>query len=174
MKNLDPFTETYGFCFYLQYLINHPEYFQVCEHPSGEIMGYVMGKAEGEGENWHGHVTAVTVAPSYRRLHIAARLMQSLEDISTMKKCYFVDLFVRVSNAVAIKMYGTLGYVVYRRIIDYYSGEKEEDAFAATVHYYIFNDKYLDMRKALPRDVEKKSIIPIKQPVTCDEINLRD
>lgn len=30
----------YGFNFYLQYLINHPEYFQVCEHPSGEIMGY--------------------------------------------------------------------------------------------------------------------------------------
>lgn len=30
----------YGFTFYLQYLINHGEYFQVCEHPSGEIMGY--------------------------------------------------------------------------------------------------------------------------------------
>lgn len=30
----------YGFNFYLQYLINFGEYFQVCEHPSGEIMGY--------------------------------------------------------------------------------------------------------------------------------------
>ncbi|VDN38889.1 unnamed protein product [Gongylonema pulchrum] len=38
--NLDPFTETYGFNFYLQYLINHGEYFQVYEHPNGEIMGY--------------------------------------------------------------------------------------------------------------------------------------
>lgn len=28
----------------------------------------VMGKAEGKGELWHGHVTAVTVAPEYRRL----------------------------------------------------------------------------------------------------------
>lgn len=27
-----------------------------------------MGKAEGKGELWHGHVTAVTVAPEYRRL----------------------------------------------------------------------------------------------------------
>ena len=42
---------------------------------------------------------------------------------------YFVDLFVRVSNQVAITMYGKLGYIVYRRIIDYYSGENEEDAF---------------------------------------------
>uniref|UniRef100_A0A0M3IJJ9 N-alpha-acetyltransferase 20 n=1 Tax=Ascaris lumbricoides TaxID=6252 RepID=A0A0M3IJJ9_ASCLU len=119
-----------------------------------------MGKTEGERENWHGHVTAVTVAPTYRRLRLAARMMQTLEHISEMKKCYFVDLFVRVSNAVAISMYTALGYVVYRRIIDYYSGENEEDAF--------------DMRKALSRDVEKKSMIPIKQPVTCDEIDLRD
>lgn len=27
-----------------------------------------MGKAEGKAELWHGHVTAVTVAPEYRRL----------------------------------------------------------------------------------------------------------
>ena len=26
-------------------------------------MGYIMGQAEGIAENWHGHVTAVTVAP---------------------------------------------------------------------------------------------------------------
>lgn len=40
-----------------------------------------------------------------------------------------MDLFVRVSNKVAITMYTNLGYVIYRTIIDYYSGEKEEDAY---------------------------------------------
>ena len=40
---------------------------------------------------------------------------------------YFVDLFVRVSNAVAITMYEKFGYSVYRRVLEYYSGE--EDAF---------------------------------------------
>lgn len=44
----------------------------------------VMGKAEGEHEYWHGHVTAITVAPTYRRLHLAARMMNSLEEISEM------------------------------------------------------------------------------------------
>ncbi len=29
-------------------------------------MGYILGKAEGEREGWHGHVTAVTVAPGFR------------------------------------------------------------------------------------------------------------
>lgn len=31
-------------------------------------------------------------------------------------------------------------------------------------------DYYLDMRKALSRDVEKKSVIPLKRPVTPDEL----
>lgn len=42
----------------------------------------VMGKAEGSGELWHGHVTALTVAPEYRRLGLAGKLMNNLEEIS--------------------------------------------------------------------------------------------
>lgn len=42
----------------------------------------VMGKVEGQGECWHGHVTAVTVAPEYRRQQLAKKLMNLLEDIS--------------------------------------------------------------------------------------------
>ena len=45
--NLDPLTETYGVGFYLQYLARWPEYFLVAEAPSGDLMGYIMGKAEG-------------------------------------------------------------------------------------------------------------------------------
>lgn len=41
-----------------------------------------MGKAEGLGENWHGHVTAVTVAPEFRRLGLAKKLMDYLENVS--------------------------------------------------------------------------------------------
>ena len=43
-----------------------------------------MGKAEGSvsQEQWHGHVTAVTVAPEYRRLGLAAQMMHTLEEIS--------------------------------------------------------------------------------------------
>ena len=42
---------------------------------------------------------------------------------------YFVDLFVRVSNKVAITMYTKFGYTVYRKVLGYYSGTKSEDAF---------------------------------------------
>ena len=45
------------------------------------------------------------------------------------KHCFFVDLFVRVSNKVAVAMYNKLGYTVYRRVLEYYSGDVDEDAF---------------------------------------------
>jgi len=41
-----------------------------------------MGKVEGQGEQWHGHVTAVTVAPEFRRLGLARQLMNILEKVS--------------------------------------------------------------------------------------------
>lgn len=40
------------------------------------------------------------------------------------------------------------------KVLGYYSGK--EDAF--------------DMRKALRRDVQKKSVIPLKKPITPDEL----
>jgi N-terminal acetyltransferase B complex catalytic subunit len=56
--------------------------------------------------------------------------MRELEEISNaVYNGYFVDLFVRASNALAIQMYTSMGYVVYRRVLGYYSGQDEEDAF---------------------------------------------
>mmetsp|Transcript_44724 Transcript_44724/g.112126 ORF Transcript_44724/g.112126 Transcript_44724/m.112126 type:complete len:175 (+) Transcript_44724:46-570(+) len=153
--NLDYLTETYNLAFYFQYLVRWPEYFEVAETPSGRMMGYIMGKAEGKGTNWHGHVTALTVAPEFRRIGLAQHLMNELEEISEKKhNGYFVDLFVRKSNELAINMYKKFGYSVYRRVIGYYSGE--EDAY--------------DMRKALARDVDKQSIVPLKNPVYPEDL----
>lgn len=55
-----------------------------------------MGKAEGHGENWHGHVTALTVSPDYRRLGLAAILMKFLENVS--EKYVFKSLFRQSSR----------------------------------------------------------------------------
>lgn len=59
----------YNLPFYLQYLAMWPEYCLVAEGPGAQCMGYILGKAEGVGENWHGHVTAVTVAPEFRQAY---------------------------------------------------------------------------------------------------------
>lgn len=50
-----------------------------------------------------------------------------------------MDLFVRVSNQVAVNMYKQLGYSVYRTVIEYYSasnGEPDEDAYGGLFTYY--------------------------------------
>lgn len=116
-----------------------------------------MGKSEGHGDNWHGHVTALTVSPDYRRLGLAATLMRFLEDVSEKKNAYFVDLFVRVSNKIAINMYTQLGYVIYRTVLDYYTGDIEEDGY--------------DMRKSCSRDARRISMIPLKHPVRCEDVD---
>ncbi|KAI8346954.1 N-acetyltransferase [Mortierella sp. GBAus27b] len=144
-SNLDSLTETYNISFYLSYLARWPDLFSVQCTPSSTLMAYVMGKAEGQGTDWHGHVTAITVAPEYRRLGLAQGMMALLEHVSEYPyDGYFVDLFVRRSNKVAIEMYTQLGYSIYRTVKNYYNGETTEDAF--------------DMRKPLKRDVDRKSI----------------
>lgn len=148
--NLDPYTETYSTSYYLNYLATWPNLMNIAESPNHQIMGYVMGKVEGENEDFHGHVSAITVAPSYRRLSLARELMKLIESASDQELCYFVDLFVRVSNTLAITMYERFGYSVYQRVRNYYTGSgvghqlQEEDAF--------------DMRRALSIDKDQRSV----------------
>ncbi|XP_055649373.1 N-alpha-acetyltransferase 20-like [Falco peregrinus] len=120
----------------------------------------VPGKAEGSvaGEEWLGRVAALSVAPEFQRLGLAAKLMELLGEISGKKGGFFVDLFVSVSNRVAVNMSKQLGSHVYRTVSERYSassGEPDEDAY--------------DTRKALCRDTEKKSIIPLPHPVRPED-----
>jgi N-terminal acetyltransferase B complex catalytic subunit len=167
--NMDTLTETYNIAFYVSYMAQWPESFRVakampwCESTTTSataavpiLMGYVLGKAEGEGTLWHGHVSAVTVAPEYRRLQLAKTLMGDFERLSERKQNYFVDLFVRESNHLAIRMYEKFGYRTYRKVLGYYSGELPENA--------------LDMRKALSRDPNKTSMIPLDHDIYPDDL----
>lgn len=70
---------------------------------------------------------------------------------------YFVDLFVRESNIIALEMYRRLGYTVYRRVVDYYAGFRNEDG--------------LDLRKSLPRDPDKLSQVPLEHPVHASDLD---
>lgn len=58
---------------------------------------------------WHAHITALTVAPSCRRLGHARRLSALLEQKGDSEKCWFVDLFVRKDNKDAIALYKSMG-----------------------------------------------------------------
>ncbi|KAK5062549.1 hypothetical protein LTR84_004622 [Exophiala bonariae] len=153
--NLDPYTENYDLGFYLTYLMRWPSLFQ-CIEEHGQIVGYIIGKVETSPSHmqgsphylpWHGHITALSIAPQYRRLGYGKLLSESLEKACNQQDAWFVDLFVRKSNKNAIKMYESMGYSTYRKVVRYYSDDPTgvskdgEDA--------------LDMRKALDRDKDK-------------------
>lgn len=61
---------------------------------------------------WHAHITALTVAPAARRLGYATKLSEALEEVGDEQKAWFVDLFVRVENEAAIKLYKKMGYLL--------------------------------------------------------------
>ncbi|KAF7305604.1 N-acetyltransferase [Mycena chlorophos] len=161
--NLDGWTETYDLAFYLSYLSTWPDLCYVQAAPSGRLMGYILGNAEGASTDWHGHVTALTVAPEYRRLGLARALTALLEFVAeNIYHAYFVDLFVRCANDVAVEMYEGMGYSVWRRIREYYGSfgmgkgkRDEEDAF--------------DMRKPLSRDVARRSVRANGRDVVVDQ-----
>ncbi|KAG6864291.1 hypothetical protein C0991_010787 [Blastosporella zonata] len=79
-------------------------------------------------------------------------MMGLLEMVSDeIYKGFFVDLYVRCANSLAIDMYEGMGYSVYRRVREYYGnigvgkgGRDEEDAF--------------DMRKPMSRDSRRHSV----------------
>ncbi|KAH7647014.1 hypothetical protein FG379_002705 [Cryptosporidium bovis] len=121
--NLDYFTETYNINYYGNYLSTWPELCIVCVAPDESIVGYLVSKVEGEGKNWHGHVTALSVSRQYRSLGVARRLMKFLEEMGSSLNCKFVDLFVRPSNKKAVRFYQHLGYSVHKRIPMYYTNE---------------------------------------------------
>ncbi|KAG7193732.1 N-terminal acetyltransferase [Scheffersomyces spartinae] len=162
--NIDPLTENFNPSFYSQYLIEWPTFFfKSTEETHGlfdqlyEISGYMMGKTEGrlDKKEWHTHITAVTVMPTYRRLGLAQGLCVQLEKMSVggVYDTLFVDLFVKVTNSLAYKMYKGLGYSVYRRVIGYYGRTVPEDRNNLDDEIDAF-----DMRKALPRDIKRETV----------------
>ena len=118
-----------------------------------------IGKIEGKGnrEEYHGHITAVTVGPPFRRRGLARILMNFLEAGCEKAEAMYVDLFVRSSNNIAVGMYKQLGYVVYRRVLGYYSGiTTNEDAF--------------DMRKSTLWDKDKQSMYTKEDVINPDQL----
>ncbi|KAH3666238.1 hypothetical protein OGAPHI_004427 [Ogataea philodendri] len=154
--NLDPLTENFYLYFYLQYLSEWPSLFYKSVSCSGANEGYMLAKTEGKGTDWHAHISAVTVNPNYRRIGLASTLCSSLERFTESEpyEAYFIDLFVRCNNKLAIVLYEKLGYSVYRRVVGYY-GDYESKTNRNKIDDEI--DAF-DMRKALKRDIKQQSV----------------
>ena len=163
--NLDILTETFSVNFYGKYIAKWPEYCVTLKNSTEEIHGYLMGKVEGDKpnnikKNWHGHVTAITVSPNARRQGIGRYMMNYLEAVTNdMHNGWFVDLFVRAKNKVAIDMYRSLGYDIYQTVYKYYASSNNIPA-----------EDSCDMRKSMKRDLDGITSKPTGKVIKPSEI----
>jgi len=86
------------------------------------VVGYVgsqsvMGEAD---------IMNVAVDPAYRRMGVAKNLLVRLERDLSAKEVYSLTLEVRASNAPAITLYASLGFVQVGRRPNYYHKPKED------------------------------------------------
>ncbi|AFN83411.1 ribosomal-protein-alanine acetyltransferase [Encephalitozoon romaleae SJ-2008] len=148
--NLDEKSESFPLSYYLYYLVNHgedcivipslPEYKTSFTYKRN-VCAYMIGKLEEKDGFINAHISAVSVAPSYRKNRFGRLCMSVIEKSGDVYNAHFADLYVREGNITAIEFYKKLGYAVYRKVFNYYVDGDGENA--------------LDMRKSLKMDRNK-------------------
>ncbi|KAI5013767.1 hypothetical protein ZWY2020_040653 [Hordeum vulgare] len=130
-----------------------------CSTPAATVVPLLpSGLSEAPAQ---GHPTD-QARPHHPRLEEPLANGPPVDPVVTAEQCKsrrLKSVFVAPSSLPLLAISGldgdwTEGYVVYRRVLRYYSGEEDG----------------IDMRKALSQDVDKKSIIPLKRPITPDEL----
>ncbi|KAI5188521.1 N-terminal acetyltransferase B complex catalytic subunit [Nematocida sp. AWRm77] len=129
LVNLDEKTMSFSLDFYFQYMREHSA--NCCKAMRGEaIAGYIIG-ADGVykgSKDEYLHITALSVAPMFRRFRVGQRLLKAYDLNAQENKEKFIDLFVRLSNKQAVHFYKKNGYGFHKTIQNYYC-DPVEDAY---------------------------------------------
>ncbi len=86
----------------------------------GDIIGFIIGTIEFEGDISIGHVLTIDVSPSHRKKGVGLILLESLEGILRMRKTAEFRLEVREGNADALSLYAKAGYKKVGKLEGYY------------------------------------------------------
>ncbi|MEM0028804.1 MAG: N-acetyltransferase [Ignisphaera sp.] len=125
--NIECLPEHYPLSFWLEHLNKYGDVFYVAE-VDDSIVSYVLTRIE-EGESFFdpnkkvkkGHIVSIAVREGFRRRGIATYLLSAV--LGALGYSYDASeayLEVRVSNAPAIKLYEKLGFVIIKRLEEYY------------------------------------------------------
>lgn len=89
---------------------------------SKQLMGYIGVKAVID----EGYITNVAVYPQYRRMGVAAALLNKVFGYAKEKRLSFVSLEVRASNTAAVSLYEKTGFKEEGRRKDFYRLPRED------------------------------------------------
>ena len=104
--------------------------FLVAEDENGTVLGYA-GLLVMLDE---GYITNVAVFPEYRRLGVAAKIIEVYMNFAAANNLAFLTLEVRPSNGAAIALYRRFGFEEVGRRKNYYDLPKE-DALILTRYF---------------------------------------
>ena len=125
--NIECLPEHYPLSFWVEHLNKYGDVFYVAE-VNNVVVGYILTRIE-EGESLFypkkevrkGHIVSIAVREGYRRRGIATYLLTTvLSILSNLYQASEAYLEVRVSNTTAINLYQKLGFVVVKKIPEYY------------------------------------------------------
>jgi [ribosomal protein S18]-alanine N-acetyltransferase len=94
----------------------------VAEGDAGEVVGFVILHLEGTGGGRRGYVVTLDVAPTYRRIGLAARLLEEGERRVFSSGGEWMELHVFAGNEGAIRFYERCAYQRVRLEPGFYGG----------------------------------------------------
>lgn len=89
------------------------------------ILGYIFGKLENK-QMLCVHISGISICPHARGKRLGGTLLNFFHVNGNSAGAYFSELFVRVSNTIAINFYAKCGYKLYRKILGYYIFPNED------------------------------------------------
>ncbi|MCS6886178.1 MAG: N-acetyltransferase [Acidobacteriota bacterium] len=112
----------------ISYILSNPR--SICykivsqQQDQTRMLGFILAMIE---EDLTGHIVALGVLPEARRQGYARLLMELVESALLYRKINLVHLEVRISNKPAQRLYTRLGYIIVKRLENYYTNG--EDAY---------------------------------------------
>jgi ribosomal-protein-alanine N-acetyltransferase len=104
----------------LAYLLSDYNAFGLAARVNGEIAGFAIAIVDMVENGSIGHILTVDVAPAYRRIGIAQKVLHEIEALfkeGGIKECM---LEVREDNVAALNLYQKLGYKKVGKLEGYY------------------------------------------------------
>ena len=102
--------------------LDNPLSYWLVAMEEAQVIGYIGSQTVlGEAD-----IMNVAVAPEYRRKGVARELLTTLQNDLNAREVHSLTLEVRASNAPAIALYDSLGYIQVGRRPNYYHKPKED------------------------------------------------
>ena len=131
IKLLDKFCEIENQCFsqeaftkrQMAYLLMDYNTIGLVAKTDSEIAGFIISQVEIEDSFLYGHIITINVAPNYRRIGIATKMLDETEKILKEKGISECHLEVREDNFAALKLYQNRGYQKIGKLEKYYGSK---------------------------------------------------